>query len=240
MKAALAALLLIVTIAPAIGQNRAEPAFDVVVLKRNTSGDSGMSAGSRPGGVYTMVNGTMRMIFGNAYPSQSGEIINMPDWFTTERYDLTARIAGNPSPEQRRELWRALFTERMKLRVHYEMREQPTFDLVVARGDKRLGPDIKPAPVDCEARSAAAARGETVAPLPAPAPNAPPVCGMMAGPDGIRAGGTTMTGLARSISGAEGRIVVDKTGLAGSYEFTLLYASSRAAQPGISASCTAS
>jgi uncharacterized protein (TIGR03435 family) len=174
----------------------------------------------------------MQMVFGNAYPSQSGDIINMPDWFPTERYDLTARIVGNPTPEQRRELWRTLFTERMKLRVHYEMREQPTFDLVVARSDGRLGPNIKPAQVDCAARSAAAARGETLAPLPAPAPNAAPVCGMMAGPDGIRAGGTTMVGLARSISGVEGRIVIDKTGLAGSYEFTLLYASTRAPQAG--------
>ncbi len=209
------------------------PAFEVVVLRRNTSGDDSMSAGSRPGGVYMMVNGTMRMIFGNAYPSQSNDIINMPDWFTTERYDLTARIVGNPSPEQRRELWRALLAERMKLKAHYEMREQPTFDLVVARSDGRLGPSIKPAQVDCAGRSAAAARGETLAPLPAPAPGAPPVCGMMAGPEGIRAGGTTMAGLARSISGAEGRIVNDKTGLPGSFEFTLLYASSRAPQAGV-------
>ncbi len=208
------------------------PAFEVVVLKRNTSGDTSASAGSRPGGVYTMVNGTMRMIFGNAYPSQSSDVVNMPDWFNTDRYDLTARIVGNPSPEQRRELWRRLFTERMKLRVHYEMREQPTFDLVVARSDGRLGPNIKPAQIDCVARSAAAARGEALSPLPAPAPNAPPVCGMMAGPEGLRAGGTTMAGLARSISGAEGRIVNDKTGLTGSYEFTLLYASTRAPQAG--------
>jgi uncharacterized protein (TIGR03435 family) len=203
------------------------PAFEVVVIKRNTSGDDSMSVGSRPGGGYVMVNGPMRSVFGNAYPSQSSNVINMPDWFDSERYDLTARIVGNPTAAQRLELWRNLFTERMKLRVHYETRDLPTFDLVVARADGRLGPDIRPAQIDCAARSAAAARGQALPPLPPPAPNAAPVCGMIAGPEGIRAGGTTMAGLARSISGSAGRLIIDKTGLTGSYDLTLLYASGR-------------
>jgi uncharacterized protein (TIGR03435 family) len=201
------------------------PAWDAVVIKRNTSGDDSMSAGSRPGGSYVMVNGSMRTLFGNAYPSQSGEIINMPDWFQTERYDLTARMIGNPTLEQRQALWRELFTERMKLKVHYEDREQPTYDLVLARADGRLGPNIKPSQVDCAARSAAAGRGETLPPLPAIPPGGAPACGMMSGPDGVRAGGTTLAGLARSIPA--GRLVIDKTGLNGSYDLTLEFSSRR-------------
>jgi len=220
-----AALCLMAVTVDAQDPAAATPAFEVVVIKPNTSGDGGMSAGSRPGGVYTMVNGSMRTLFGNAYPSQSSDILNMPGWFTTERYDLTARIVGNPTAEQRLELWRQLFTERMKLRVHYETRDQPTFDLVLARTDGRLGPSLTRAAIDCAARAAAAGRGQALPALPAPAPNGPPPCGMIAGPEGIRAGGTTMAGLARSISGAAGRMVIDKTGLAGSYDFTLNFAS---------------
>ena len=73
MRTTLAAVLVMLAGDMLTGQAPAPvaPVFEVVVLKRNTSGDDSASAGSRPGGVYTMVNGTMRMIFGNAYPSQS-------------------------------------------------------------------------------------------------------------------------------------------------------------------------
>lgn len=198
------------------------PAFEVDVIKRNTSGDGSTAVGTRPGGAYVMVNGPMRSVFGNAYPSQASGIINMPDWFGSERYDLTARIVGNPTPEQRQELWRMLFTERMKLKVHYETREQPTYDLVLARSDGRLGPNLKPAAVDCAARAAAVSRGESPPPLPAPLPGAAPACGMIASSGMIRMGGQTMASFARSLGA--GRLVIDKTGLSGSYDLTLEYA----------------
>jgi uncharacterized protein (TIGR03435 family) len=55
-----------------------------------------------------------------------------------------------------------------------------------------------------------------------PVSGAPP-CGMLGGGGTMRYGGISMAGLARSISGAAGRVVVDKTGLDGIYEFTLRY-----------------
>ena len=207
------------------------PAFEVVVIKPNTSGSQSMSAGTRPGGAYMMVNGSMRMVFSNAYPAQSSEIINMPEWFTTDRYDITARIVGKPTREQEQELWRMLFAERMKLKVHYEMREQPTYDLVLARSDGRLGPNLKPAQIDCAARAQLAAKGSALAPLPPMPANGVPPCGMMSSGSAIRAGGTTMANLARSIAGAAGRIVVDKTGLTGGFDLTLEFAQQRGPDP---------
>src|SRR5688572_12764425 len=100
------------------------PAFEAVVLKRNTSGSQSMSAGSQPGGLQRVVNGTIATIFGNAYRSESGEVRGAPDWFNTERYDLTARIVGKPTPEESRALWRALFAERMQLKAHLETEER--------------------------------------------------------------------------------------------------------------------
>lgn len=71
------ALLLVFTLVPVIAQDLAPvtPAFDVVVLKRNTSGERGMSAGNRPGGVTTVVNGTISTIFGNAVSGLAGRFV---------------------------------------------------------------------------------------------------------------------------------------------------------------------
>jgi uncharacterized protein (TIGR03435 family) len=70
------------------------------------------------------VNGPISTIFGNAWPTESNQIIGAPDWFNLERHDLVGRVTGEPTEEQQRELWRAFFIERMKLEAHYETREQ--------------------------------------------------------------------------------------------------------------------
>jgi uncharacterized protein (TIGR03435 family) len=202
------------------------PSFDAIVLRRNISGDDSSRIGSQPGGVYRMVNAAIAGIFGNAYPSETGEVVGSPDWFNDERYDMTARIVGNPTVEQERDLWRTFFFERMKLRAHYETKEQPTYTLALARSDGRLGPSLKRIPTDCDARRAAVRRGEQPAP-PAPASNGLPACSTrMSGADSMlmQSGGQTMAGFGRSLSGLAGRFVVDHTGLPGFYEYTFEFA----------------
>jgi uncharacterized protein (TIGR03435 family) len=206
------------------------PAFEAVVIKRNTSGSQSMSAGSQPGGLQRVVNGPIATIFGNAYRSESGEVRGAPDWFNTERYDLTARIVGKPTPEQSRALWRALFAERMQLKAHLETEERPIYHLVVARADGRLGPNIKPGPVDCAARRAASDRGGQLPPPPL-ASNGMTACSTRFSGGVITTGGQTMERVASSVSGVAGRMVVDRTGLKGDYEFTLEYSTTRPGDP---------
>jgi uncharacterized protein (TIGR03435 family) len=203
------------------------PAFEAVVLKRNTSGSQSMSAGSQPGGVRRVVNGTISTIFGNAYSSESNEVKGAPDWFSTERYDLTARIAGNPTREQEQALWRALFAERMRLKAHHETEERPIYHLVVARADGRLGPKIAKSETDCTARRAAQLRGETVPPLPAAGANGLPPCSARTSGGMLTAAGRDMAYLGRSIQGVAGRMIVDRTGITGDYDFTLEFSTQR-------------
>lgn len=210
-------------------QTAVTPAFDAVVIKRNTSGSQSMSAESRPGGVEMMTNGPLRTLVSMAYPPGRGGMSSLPAWADAERYDMTARIVGDPSPEQRRALWRALLAERMKLAAHYESREVATFDLVPMRSDGQLGPNIKLAAVDCAARTAAAARGETLPPLPPAAPGAAPPCGSFSGAGFRRAGSITMEQLARIIPA--GRPVFDKTGIAGAYDVVLEFAPQQLGAP---------
>jgi uncharacterized protein (TIGR03435 family) len=59
---------------------------------------------------------------------------------------------------------------------------------------------------------------------PPPDFDAPPVCGQRGGGFGrLRAGGTTMADFAAMISGTAQRVVIDKTGLTGYYDFALTY-----------------
>lgn len=219
-------LTLVLLTAGVTAQTQDPPALDVVSIKRNTSRSGGMSMSSRPGGVSVMINGPISSIFGRAYPSDSRDIINAPDWLSTERYDVTARVTGNPTQEQRLELWRALFAERMKLKAHYETREFPTYALILARSDGRLGPRMQRT-VDCAALSAANRADGATPPAPAITAVGVPQCGMRMGRDRLESGGILLASFADSISSAAGRTVFDKTGLEGFYEFTLEYAPQR-------------
>lgn len=197
------------------------PRIDAVVIKRNSCGDCGMSAGPRPGGSYVLINGPLSSIFDNAYTSQSGEVIGMPDWFTTERFDLTVRIVGTPTPEQQRELWRGLFAERMKLVARTETKDYPTWDLVLARADGRLGPNLTRSAIVCGPGSDAAGS------RPKPS-NGAPACGLSVGAGTMRGAGLPLSMLTRNFRYPAERVVFDKTGLTGAWDVSLDFANVRA------------
>jgi uncharacterized protein (TIGR03435 family) len=115
---------------------------------------------------------------------------------------------------------RAFLAERLKLVVRTESREMPVFALVVARSDRRLGPQIKPSTMDCAAVRASRRGGG-----PPQTPSGQrPVCDAVSRPGFISAGGVTMAEVVANIGGAAGRPVIDRTGLPGGYDFDLKWA----------------
>src|SRR6185503_19060042 len=96
--------------------------------------------------------------------------------------------------------------------------------LTLARSDRRLGPKIKAADRDCLALMTGAPGG-----VPVQAPQLPdgrPACGARRDGSGrVMAGGTDMRMLAtQMLTGQVDRLVVDRTGLTGAYDFDLEYA----------------
>jgi uncharacterized protein (TIGR03435 family) len=163
------------------------------------------------------------MLLRQAFDVQDFQIVGGPNWLATDRFDIVAKPPdGITGPEQIRPMMRALLADRFKLVAHNETREMPIFSLVVARADGKLGPKLSDAKVDCEARFAAARRGGP--PSAFPAPGQPIECGFMIGPGNMNVGGMPMLELARSLSPMVGRIVIDKTGLKGRYDFQMTYA----------------
>jgi uncharacterized protein (TIGR03435 family) len=163
------------------------------------------------------------------------QIAGMPGWVDTERYSITAKLPEGGPPTPISGLLMNLLKDRFQLAMHAETRDLPIFNLVVARPDGRLGPDLKPSSAECQAtvaaRIAAAKAAATVPagpppPLPTlPGPNDPLPCGFVRSPPGLMAAsGRTMAELTPMLADVAGRLVVDKTGLAGLYDFTLKYA----------------
>lgn len=220
------------TTAPIQAQSAPAPGFEAVTLKRASPDAQGGSIGTQPGGVFRAINMPMTSLIGSAW-SAPGEMVGVPDWFNRERYDLIAKIPPGLTPAQTTAMWRAFFADRFKLKAHIEAREQPTYTLVLARADGRLGPNMKKIDYDCAARSAAFLRGEKLDPPPITSAGAP-ACGMsmrggQTGGTVVTSGGMTMARLAQSVWRAAGRVIVDQTGLTGDYEFTLTF--SRPAGP---------
>jgi uncharacterized protein (TIGR03435 family) len=205
-----------------------ESVIEVVSIKPTPRDTAGGSFGTRPGGGVVTVNMPMRSLIGLAYQlANTNNIEGAPDWFNRDGFDVNAKYAGKPTPEQTREAWRAVFAERFKLKARLETRDVPAYALVLARPEQGVPRGLTRISTDCAALAAARQRGETPPELPL-TPGGQPPCGGRFGPGGlIASNGMSMARLAQSIQGGTGRIWIDKTGLTGDYEFTLKYSTPR-------------
>jgi uncharacterized protein (TIGR03435 family) len=203
--------------------------FEVASIKPNKTGGGQVMIGIQPGGRLNALNVTLRDLIRTAYQVQPFQIVGGPSWITTDRFDIQAKaesdfpvggppIPGGP-PGIPQQMLQALLRDRFTLATHVETREMPTYDLVLARRDGSLGGKLKASSLDCVAL---AARGRGAAPPP-PGPGGVPGCGMRIGPGILSGNGVPMPLLANSLSQMVQRIVTDKTGLSGNYEFEVTF-----------------
>jgi uncharacterized protein (TIGR03435 family) len=227
-------LSLVLASAAVLAQTPSPPdvRFEVVSIKRNTSNALGSNGSSeRPDGGFTLLNVPMMTLVARAqFPLIAPvDMVGLPEWARSERYDVSAAspLGRAATPQERAVMVRAMLVDRVKLATHVEKRQLPVYDLVLARGDGRLGAGIKPSDVDCVAK-AAADRAAAEAGPPPPRPAIPdfsapvPPCSGLRIADFIE-GDVTMENFARFLRASAGRPVVDKTGLKGSYRVKVQY-----------------
>ena len=203
----------------------ASPAFDVASIKLNRSGATGVGATTlifQPDGRFKAVNEPLWRLIAEAYRStyqlRRFEIEGIPPSMDTARFDVDAVPQGTPSFTEQRQMLQRLLAERFKLTLHRETRDLPVYALVKARVDGRLGERLKPSDVDCSKVRAGAAP-------PASQPGQRPSCMMIFGQGRLVSYGMTITQLAEmGLSRSVLRPVVDRTGLTGSYTWTLEWA----------------
>ena len=125
-------------------------------------------------------------------------------------------------------LLRSLLADRFKLKTHTESRELPLYDLVLARSDGRLGPDLRPSTSECKPDEIAAQQGAALAKGDvASFVGKPGACMVTTDTSGgplnlmMRGDGQEMKQIVEILTQLTGRTVRDKTGLAGRYDFDM-------------------
>jgi uncharacterized protein (TIGR03435 family) len=121
--------------------------FEVVSVRPSGPNATLKSAADRSRFVAT--NHTLAMLIASSYPDLPlWRISGAPSWTTKERWDFVAKLPpGMPGDQEM--LWRK--TEQMlrtsladefKLQTHFEHREQPVYQLLVAKGGLKAKPSV--------------------------------------------------------------------------------------------------
>lgn len=145
--------------------------------------------------------------------------MNGPEWLSTERYDIVAKLPSGAKKEQVGAMWQNLLAERFGLTLHHDSNEFQVEDLVVGK----RGPKLKDTAEDVSTPAAdgppkmkdgqLAGPGVVVILFPGPTPKAH-----------MMAKAKPISKLTASLSNQLNRPVIDKTGLTGLYDFTLDFA----------------
>jgi uncharacterized protein (TIGR03435 family) len=212
--------------------------FEAASIKPNKSGDGNAFVRRQPGGRFDAVNVPARFLITFAYQLQSFQLIDGPDWLANDRFDILAKIEGDPpptppgaGPDPMMFAVRTLLADRFKLVMHTETRDLDIYALVMARPGGKPGPALKPSTTDCAAELKNGRRGG-----PPPGPNDPVTCGSRQNFGRVKFGGMPLSIFANGISGQLGRMVIDRTGLTGNWDFELTFAPDRplgALPPGV-------
>jgi uncharacterized protein (TIGR03435 family) len=196
------------------------PTFEVAIIKPNKSGDARSRTDAAPNGRVMATNVPLYDLVRTAFLLQPQEMVmgdRAPAWITTDRWDIEAKAAGEPSPQQMRAMLRNLLIDRFKLVTRRDVRTMSAYALVFARNDRQLGPQLRRSTLDCEAQVAAAR-------VPGTTPGTIQQCGGRSGRGSITTWGVPLSDLAKSLSPAAGRYVFDATGLTDPFDVSLKWA----------------
>jgi uncharacterized protein (TIGR03435 family) len=207
-----------------LAQPAQTPAFEVASVKSTRSQTDARGVRVQPGRL-TVEGLTAREIVAFAYdipnPLRVSRITGGPKWLDADRFDILAKASGNASSDQLRVMLRALLADRFRMLARRTTLERPVYALTLARSDGSLGPRLRRTPdIDCV--QFWLARGGALPPLPRD-PKDVPTCVIRADPGLIIARSRTMLDLVTVAFPrvVEDRVVVDRTGLEGSYDVLL-------------------
>lgn len=203
------------------------PAFESAMIRPNNGEPmAGFTIVGKPfkammwkGDRLMATNYTVHGLIQVAYDLQDDQILGGPDWVNTEGYDIDLKVGKSADEMQKRGphyrvsgrtlMFQKLLSDRFKLSFHRETRDLPVYVLAVSANGPKVQPakpgDTYPNGVKC---SGGRPCGERT--LVEPEPNK------------IVGQGVPISSLVGLLSGKiGGRIIVDKTGLTGVYDFTL-------------------
>jgi uncharacterized protein (TIGR03435 family) len=203
-------------------------AFEVASIKP-LSGDRRPGPAASSPDRFTRPDATLLDLIRYAYNVQEFQIEGSLSWMRSARFEVNARASSAlATPDGMRALVRRLLADRFMLRVRTESRERPGYDLVVARRDGRLGEKLRPSTLDCDAVVASgAATADDLArcdlrfrPKMAQGSGGRPAIVSMT----LMLQGVRISRLAVLLQNELQRVIMDKTGLAGTFDVELEFA----------------
>jgi bla regulator protein blaR1 len=183
------------------------PAFEVASIKPAPADATGRSLTHNPGARLVAGNATLRMLVLLAYQVMPPQISGGPAWFETAGFDIDAKAADpKATPQQFRQMIQRLLADRFAFLCHFETRQLPVYELIVAKGGSKLAPDTS---------------------------DNPEVTMRNEGPGQMTAVKATMAMFAGALERPLRQKVVDATGLQGAFTFKLEFApEEKAPKPG--------
>lgn len=204
LRVALAAVALAATstsqAAPQISPMAADanPSFDVATIRPSIPGDARPPRIQIQNRRWFAINRTVMELITYSHELHRGQVVNAPSWLE-EQYDITAQPGGEgqPSPRQWRTMVRKLLVDRFKLSAHVEKRSISVYELSVRDAPRSLAPGT----------------GD---------PGGPPNLAMRA-QGRFAASNASMGDFAGELGAFLDRPVLDRTDIAGRYDFTLAW-----------------
>ncbi|MGA2574710.1 MAG: M56 and DUF3738 domain-containing protein [Bryobacteraceae bacterium] len=199
--------------------SKPRPTFDVASIKPDHGG-TGLFRISVEPGRFVADNATVKFLLVEAYHVKESQISGAPGWLDSEHYDVEAKLGDSSNDVQRklnsdeqgaqvRLMLQSLLADRFKLTLHHESKELPIYALLVAKSGPKL-------------HESAAAPDDAGPPGPlAPDGPQPRHSIRMSGRGDLSVSAENLDMFADLLSHQFGRLVVNQTGLKGSYDFTL-------------------
>ena len=203
------------------------PTFEVASIKPTAPGGPGggmIGIRMAPGGRFEATGVTAKLLIGQAYDVRDFQISGGPGWMTSDHYDIVAKPESSsasdslsPDPrkvtddqmktfqEQMRLRLQALLADRFQLKIHRETKELPVYALVLGKGGSKLQESKEGPAGPNDIKGPDRARGR----------------GMRMGIGQLSGQMVQMPFVVQVLSQQLGRPVIDKTGLKGTYDFTL-------------------
>jgi uncharacterized protein (TIGR03435 family) len=178
-------------------------AFEVATIKPTPPVNDGHNHINYPeGGGFSASNMTLVGLMQWAYEIPQKQILDGPGWMESTRFDIVAKsdaamdarlrsLSSDSGNALKRRMVQALLEDRFAMKLHRETRTLPAYDLVVAKGGSKL--------TTSQSNGKSIGTGRTY----------------------FNGSGLTTDLIAEQLSQIAGRIVVDRTGLAGRYDLKL-------------------
>jgi len=207
-------------------QDKASPTIDVISVKASPKITNNGGIAMRADGLY-IENAPLNFVIRQAFNAQfsDSEIVNMPSW-AEDHFDIIAKVSeGMPVlgsldrthyTALRSQLLQQVLTTRFGLKTHTEVRQGSVYDLVPAKGGARIHATPANPPE------------EYISPDGRHVPR-----GLSVTNSSILGHGVPLAELIKSLrqSAHLDRVVIDRTGLTGNFDFALNWTPDSAAGP---------